>query len=67
MLKIPNTIPIMAGRTKSNRLIVLSAVKERPVREDSNRVRRTRNKVESNKRARDFTPRLNFIKVFPRK
>ena len=61
MLRIPNAMPINAGKTKSNALIALSAVKDKPESEDSNRVRRTSNKTDSANKAMDFVAKLSFI------
>jgi hypothetical protein len=60
-LNIPNTIPTTAGSTKSNRLIIFSALKERLASEASNRVIRIRNDTANRKKIIDFAPKLHFI------
>jgi hypothetical protein len=61
MLKIPTATPATPGKTRSNALIALSAVKDKPESEDSNTVKRTRNRIDRTNKAMDFAPRLNFI------
>ena len=61
ILNTPNAIPIAAGTTKMKKLNTLSAVRERLVSEDSNRVSRMRNNMDKRKKSMDFTPRLSLI------
>jgi len=63
MLNIPNTTPIIAGKTKNSRLNILSADKDSPASEDSKIVSRMRNKTDSKKSTREVVPRFNFIKI----
>jgi hypothetical protein len=43
---MPRITPIIPGKTNNRKLIVLSIVLDTPVRNDSNRVSKTRNRME---------------------